>query len=268
MSPLPSTDIGVNLLHKQFDRDRDAVIERARDDGIERMLVTCTNLEESARGIEFCQTRDRFWCTAGVHPHDAKDARPGWLKRLAEMASNPEVKAVGEIGLDFNRNYSPPDVQITTFRAQLELAVKVEKPVFVHDRDSDGKVFDLLDERAGELSGVVVHCFTGTGTDLARYLNAGYYIGVTGWVCDPRRGRMLQDLVPDIPLDKLLVETDAPFLAPRNTSANTSKKGRNEPAFLKFIIEKIAELKQCDPSQIASATHRNASILFDLPEGV
>ena len=138
--------------------------------------------------------------------------------------------------------------------------------MFVHDRDSDGKVFDLLNEHSGELPAVVVHCFTGNGADLSRYLNAGFYIGITGWVCDPRRGRLLQDLVPEIPLDKLLVETDAPFLIPRNASANTPKKGRNEPAYLKFIIDKIAELNECDPKKVASATHHNASILFDLPE--
>jgi TatD DNase family protein len=266
MSLQPVTDIGVNLLHGQFDRDRDAVIQRARNAGIARMLLTCTNLEESARGIEFCRARDRFWCTAGVHPHDAKDTRPGWLEQLTGLVRNPEVKAVGETGLDFNRNFSPPEVQIAIFRAQLELAAEVKKPVFVHDRDSEGKVYDLLNEHSGELPAVVVHCFTGDGSDLNRYLNAGFYIGITGWVCDPSRGRLLQDLVPDIPLDKLLVETDAPFLMPRNAPSNTSKKGRNEPSYLNFIIEKIAELNECDPSKIANATHHNASILFELPE--
>lgn len=268
MSPPPCTDIGVNLMHKQFDRDREDVIERAHAAGITRMLITCTNLEESARGIEFCHAwEDGFWCTAGVHPHDAKDTDPDWLARLAELAINPEVKAVGEIGLDFKRNFSPPEVQIETFRAQLEFAVEIGKPVFVHDRDSDGKVFELLSEQARELSGVVVHCFTGTGGDLTRYLDSGFYIGITGWVCDLRRGRVLRDLVVNIPLDQLLVETDAPFLIPADTMSNTaSNRRRNEPAFLKFVIESIAELHQRDPTEIARASHHNASTLFDLPE--
>ena len=271
----PTTDIGANLLHKQFDPDRDEVIARAGAARVTRMLVTCTNLEESLRGIELCRSRvgtgvDGLWCTSGVHPHDAKDTPTDWLQDLAGLAGNAEVKAVGEMGLDFNRNYSPHDRQIEVFRAQLQLACEIGKPVFVHDRDSDGMVFELLSEYADTLAGVVVHCFTGSREDLARYLDAGFYIGITGWVCDERRGESLRDLVPDIPLDKLLVETDAPFLRPHNAPASTTvarnHKRRNEPALLGSVIEKIAELIDLAPADVAKATHQNASELFDLPE--
>ena len=267
----PCTDIGANLLHRQFDPDREAVIDRAHAAGVTRMLVTCTDLDESARGIEFCRGRaDGLWCTAGVHPHDAKHTEPGWLTRLADLAGNAQVRAVGETGLDFNRNFSPPERQIEVFEAQLELAVRIGKPVFVHDRDSQGKVHELLSRHARELCGVVVHCFTGASEDLVHYLDAGFFVGITGWVCDERRGQQLQDLVPDIPLDQLLVETDAPFLFPRNAPAQAVKspnKNRNEPALLRYVIEKVAQLRGCDPSAIAHATHRNASVLFGLAEG-
>jgi len=271
----PTTDIGANLLHKQFDPDRDEVIERAGAACVTRMLVTCTNIEESIRGIELCRSPvgtgvDGLWCTSGIHPHDAKDTPTDWLEDLTGLAGNPEVKAVGEMGLDFNRNYSPPDRQIEVFRAQIQLACEIGKPAFVHDRDSRGMVFELLSEYADTLAGVVVHCFTGSQEDLARYLDAGFYIGITGWVCDERRGQPLRDLVPDIPLDKLLVESDAPFLRPHNAPTSTAVAGnhkrRNEPALLGSIIEKLAELVELAPADVAKATHQNASELFDLPE--
>ena len=265
----PCTDIGANLLHKQFDSDREEVIARANAAGVTRLLITCTDLSESARGIEFCRGRpEAVWCTAGVHPHDAKDVEAGWLARLADLADNPEVAALGEMGLDFNRNFSPPEQQIEVFRSQLETAAALGKPVFVHDRDSNGQVFELLNNYASELAGVVVHCFTGTGGDLAHYLEAGFYIGITGWLCDKRRGQPLRDLVPDIPMQQLLVETDAPYLRPHNAPAalNATDKRRNEPALLRCVIEKIAELTGHRPAQIARASHENASVLFGLPE--
>ena len=269
MIKTPCTDIGANLLHKQFDADRDSVIERAWASGIARMLITCTNLNETARGIEFCRSRsEELWCTAGVHPHDAKDTGPGWLNRLADLAASPEVSAVGETGLDFNRNFSPPQRQIEVFRNQLELAADLGKPAFVHDRDSQGKVFELLKHYAPELRGVVVHCFTGTSEDLVRYLDSGFYIGITGWVCDERRGAPLRELVPRIPLDQLLVETDAPFLRPHNAPASaTADKRRNEPALLGYVIGMLAQLYNLDPGEIAQATHDNASALFGFPVG-
>jgi TatD DNase family protein len=270
---LACTDIGANLLHRQFDGDRDEVIRNAQAAGVKRMIITCTDLDESARGIEFCRkAADALWCTAGVHPHDAKDTGPDWLDRLAELADNPEVKALGEMGLDFNRNYSPAERQVEVFEAQLAIAAEHGKPVFVHDRDSRGQVYELLSQYASSLCGVVVHCFTGSREDLKRYLDAGFYIGITGWVCDQRRGQSLREIVTEIPLEQLLVETDAPFLRPHNAPINTDKahqadnRRRNEPALLTFVIETIADLHQLDAARVAEATHRNASTLFNLPD--
>ncbi len=266
----PRTDIGVNLLHKRFNRDREDVIARAHAAGVAHMLVTCTDLQESAQGIAFCRDREHgFWCTAGVHPHHAKDTGPDWVAELTAQAANPQVKAVGEAGLDFNRDYSPRARQIEVFRAQLEVAAAVGKPVFVHERESGGTVAAMLGEFADELTGAVVHCFTGTREELGRYLDAGFHIGITGWLCDERRGQPLRDLVTDIPLDRLLVETDAPFLRPHNAPpdpAIASDKRRNEPALLNYVIEVVAQLHGREPAEVAAITHRNASIVFGLTE--
>lgn len=270
MSRVTLTDIGVNLLHGQFDADRDEVIARADSGGVSRMLITCTDLDESRRGTEFSRERDhdRYGCTAGIHPHHAKDAEPGWQERLRELVTGRSVRAVGETGLDFNRNFSPPDKQMEVFRAQLAIAADLGKPVFVHDRDSDGKVYDALREFAPHLAGVVVHCFTGIRKDLEHYLEAGFHVGITGWVCDERRGAELRRLVPLIPLDRLLIETDAPFLMPHNVPAGalpTSDRKRNEPCLLGYVLRKVAELCGRDADQIGNATHRNAARLFGWP---
>ncbi|NIP16272.1 MAG: hydrolase TatD [Pseudomonadales bacterium] len=265
------TDIGVNLLSRQFDEDREAVVERARAAGVTRMLITCTDLAESSLGQAFCRANpDGFWCTAGVHPHHAKDVGRDWLDQLTELAKDPSVKAVGETGLDFNRNFSPPEQQLAVFDAQLTLAADTGKPVFVHDRDSEGKVFELLNRHRGKLPGVVVHCFTGTRLDLQLYLKAGFYIGITGWVCDARRGQDLRDIVTMIPLDRLLIETDAPYLRPHNAPAPPPglehHKRRNEPALLGCVAAQLAQLYGVDHADVAQASWQNASRLFDLPD--
>jgi TatD DNase family protein len=265
-------DIGVNLLHPQFESDREAVVSRARDAGVVDMLITATDLELAHRAIEFSERHD-LYCTAGIHPHDAKDAPGDLAERLDMLAGSARVKAIGETGLDFNRNFSPPDDQRNVFEAQLELACSTGLPVFVHDRESDGAVFRALARHAGELSGMVVHCFTGTKTDLNRYLELGCHIGVTGWICDERRGGELRALVRDIPLDRLLVETDAPFLLPHSTPddwhakhAPGAHKRRNEPALLQLVVDRIAEEMGVEPDEVRIRTAENARLLFDLPD--
>jgi len=269
------TDIGVNLLHPQFQTDRAEVIERARLAGVTRMLVTATNLDETEAAIELCENCGAgLWCTAGVHPHDAKAVGHGWQARLRQLVRHPKVKAVGETGLDFYRNFSPAERQIEVFRSQLEIAGEIGKPVFVHDRDSAGCVGELLNEHAGRLPGVVVHCFTGNRQDLLSYLDAGYHIGVTGWVCDKRRGEALRELVPLIPLERLLIESDAPFLRPHNAPQTEGRqqenpeatKRRNEPALLGYVVEQLAQLYGSGVDDIAEACSSNAARLFQLAD--
>ena len=265
-------DIGANLLHPQFDADRAAVLERARAAGVTRMLVTATDLAMAEDAIAMCRQEADLFCTAGVHPHDAKDApedQAALAERISQLAEDPSVRAVGETGLDFNRNFSPPDVQRRVFETQLTVAGELELPVFVHDRDSDGAVYEALARHASRLAGMVVHCFTGGSEDLDRYLALGCAIGITGWISDRKRGGALRELVGRIPLDRLLIETDAPFLLPQNAPRNWQKtqapgasSRRNEPALLPFVADAIAEATGMPAAEVIAASSRNAKRLF------
>ncbi|MCZ6644550.1 MAG: TatD family hydrolase [Gammaproteobacteria bacterium] len=258
-------DIGANLLHSQFDSDREAVIERAHTAGVARILLTATDVPTSTAAIEFCATRSDIRCTAGVHPHVAKDVQSGWTSLLSELAGSPFVKALGEMGLDYNRNFSTREQQQTVFHSQLEIAEQIGKPVFVHDREASADVLAALKNHS-RLAGVVVHCFTGDASELDDYLSAGFHIGITGWVCDQRRGQPLRDIVTRVPLSKLLIETDAPYLLPHNAPADvltTANKRRNEPALLKYVAQQLAELYGTEESEIVTVTSRNATELFD-----
>jgi TatD DNase family protein len=269
-------DIGVNLLHPQFDADRAAVLVRAAAAGVHGLLITGTDLASSRAAADYCATASghagalSLWCTAGIHPHHAAEAVPGWQEILRALAADPAVRAIGETGLDFYRNFSPAAAQQQVFAAQLDIAAELGLPVFVHDRDSDGAVLAELEPRAGALTDVVVHCFTGDREILERYLGAGFHIGITGWVCDPSRGRELRDAVPLIPLERLLVETDAPFLRPQNAppAASRALKRRNEPALLQHVVDTLAELLATTPAEVARHSERNARRVFRLGEAV
>lgn len=235
------------------------------------MLVTATDLDMATAAIKLCRDEPDLACTAGIHPHDARHA-PGDLKdRLHDLARAAEVHAIGECGLDFNRNFSPPEAQHQVFEAQLTAAGELGMPVFVHDRDSNGAVYEALKRHAHRLPAMVVHCFTGTREDLARYLDLGCAIGITGWVCDRRRGRPLQELVGRIPLDRLLIETDAPFLLPQNAPRNWHRdhapgasRRRNEPALLNYVAGGIADASGTPVDEIVEASTRNARAIFSL----
>ena len=267
-------DIGVNLLHPQFDDDRSAVIGRARAAGVEAMLITATDLDMAAAAIDLCTQAADLACTAGIHPHDARNAPADLGDRLQQLAASPQVRAIGETGLDFNRNFSEPGIQQRVFDVQLTAAGKLSMPVFVHDRDTDGAVYRALKRHADRLPAMVVHCFTGTRADLDRYLDLGCAIGITGWICDPRRGQALRELAGSIPLERLLIETDAPFLLPRNaprswhkTHAPGMSRRRNEPALLPYVAEGVAEATGIPVTEIVEASASNAAALFNLSRG-
>ena len=263
-------DIGANLLNGQFRDDRDAVLARARAAGVGHIMVTATNVADSTAAIELCRGQADLSCTVGVHPHDAAKtlaAGGDWMGQLRRLADKEPVCAIGEAGLDFHRNFSPPEDQRSVFDAQILLAAELGLPLFVHDRDSGGAVHDALTKHAEQLHGVVIHCFTGDEADLNRYLAAGFHIGVTGWICDRRRGERLRSLVPQIPLDRLLIETDAPFLLPHGAASPTADKRRNEPCLLPFIARYIAELLDLPAAELANQTTANAKRLFGLNDG-
>lgn len=259
-------DIGANLTSSRFGADLDRVLERAREAGVARILITGTSESGSTEALALARQYPGFLSsTAGVHPHDAKHWRTESAGFLARLAESPEVVAMGECGLDYNRDFSPRDQQRACFEAQLSLAAELNKPVFLHQRDAHRDFMALLEKYRQRLPGAVVHCFTGTGEELDDYLKLGCHIGVTGWLCDRKRGALLRELVRAIPLDRLMIESDAPYLTPHNLDVKP-KGNRNEPGFLSAVLAMLAEVTGCSETQLAEHTSANARRFFGLPD--
>ncbi|MDR0455587.1 MAG: TatD family hydrolase [Treponema sp.] len=266
-------DIGVNLMSPAFDRDRDAVLAGAQAAGVKTLIITGSSIAGSAAALAFAQTHPNCKATVGIHPHHAKDWDAAAKVQLQEMVS-PEPSAtpmaalsaaIGECGLDYNRNFSPPQAQRKCFEDQLALAAQLKKPVFLHERDAFEDFLTILKQYRAHLPGAVVHCFTGGMAELEAWLALDCYIGITGWICDERRGAHLIPLLQHIPAERLLLETDAPYLLPRNMPRSIKgKSGRNEPCFLPHIAAFIAEILGKTAEQLAAETSANAARLFNL----
>ncbi len=257
-------DIGANLTHNNFDDDRDQVIERAEKAGVTRIIVTGSDGESSQDALALARTRPgKLYATAGVHPHHASEYSPAVRETLADLTREDAVVAVGECGLDYFRNFSSPEEQRSAFESQLELAVESGLPVFLHQRDAHEDFIDILKPLIGEISAGVAHCFTGERAALQECLSMGLYIGVTGWICDERRGKTLKEIVADIPLDRLMIETDAPYLLPR-TLLPKPKTRRNEPGYLTEVLRVVAQAMQESETTVAQATTANAERFFGL----
>ena len=259
-------DIGLNLSNPQFDADRDAVVQRARQAGVEALILTGTDLSESQAAAQLASCWPGYaFSTAGVHPHDARHWDEHSADALRQLASLPQVVAIGECGLDFNRDFSPRPEQEAAFSAQLALAAELQLPVFMHCRDAHARFVALLEPWLPRLPAAVLHCFTGNGDELAECLALGLHIGITGWVCDERRGEELRTLVPRIPAGRLMIETDAPYLLPRDLSPKP-KSRRNEPAFLAHIAATIADLRGEPVEQLLRHTRATSRAFFRLDE--
>lgn len=269
-------DICVNIHSKQLQGDRENLLARASSAGIAGIVLCATDLQMVEANIALCNKNEttihpQLRTTAGVHPHDASTWSEDSSARLIQFAGNPWVCAIGECGLDYNRNFSTETQQLRAFEAQIEVARVVNKPLFVHDRDSRGKALKLLTRTT--LPATVIHCFTGSEDDLRGFLEAGFYIGITGWICDQKRGAALRDLVKHIPLEKLLIETDAPFLRPQNAPVSFASdhgiaakwKKRNEPALLAWVVQEIAKNRHESAEEISHACSTNAQLLFAFP---
>ncbi|KEQ15082.1 TatD family hydrolase [Endozoicomonas numazuensis] len=260
-------DIGVNLTDKQFSKDRDLVIERAVEAGVSTMILTGTSVDESQQALELAQTYAEYcYSTAGIHPHDAKHATTSCYKTLKELLLVPKVVAAGEMGLDFNRDFSPRPVQEEVFQQQLQLAVETGLPAFCHERDAADRFVAIAKEFRDQLNGLVVHCFTADKKALYQYLDLDLHIGITGWVCDERRGTHLHPLLKDIPANRLMIETDAPWLLPRSMDKKP-KNRRNEPAYLSWVVKTIAEQTGKTIELVAKETSETATHFFNLDQG-
>lgn len=261
-------DIGVNLTNNRFNDDYDAVINKAREAGVTAQIITGTSPKESQQAYDMANKYPDLFATAGCHPHDAKDFKADDLDKLKALLSNDKVVAVGECGLDFNRNFSPPDVQLEVFEQQLQLAGDLQKPLFLHERDAGEAMVSLLSQYKAHLPPAVIHCFTGSQASLEQYIDMGVFIGITGWICDERRGQALAEMVHLIPDSKLMIETDSPFLTPRDLSKEQKSQlssNRNEPCLLPHVAAKIAECRQQPLSQLAKHCYNNSVRFFNLP---
>lgn len=257
-------DIGANLTHESFQHDYEEVLRQSQEAGVAHIILTGTDLPSSqAAGLLAAQRPELLSSTVGFHPHVAASVSDSDMQQASDLAGQTKVVAVGETGLDFNRNFSPAGDQIRVFRQHLELAAAIGKPLFLHQRDAHSEFLPLLSEYRPRLSGGVVHCFTDTEQALRDYLDLDMYIGITGWVCDERRGLDLQNIVHLIPDDRLLIETDAPYLLPRSLRPKP-KSRRNEPRYLPEVLHTLARCRDQDPAQLAALTSANARRLFAL----
>ena len=258
-------DIGANLSHETFDRDRDAVLQRARDAGVAQLVVTGASREHSPRALALAQAHPGFlFATAGVHPHHASEYTDECDAEMRALHAHPEVVAVGECGLDYYRDLSPRPAQRRAFERQLQIGVETGKPLFLHQRDAHADFMALMGNFDGRLAPAVVHCFTGSRAELFDYLDQDWHIGITGWLCDERRGQHLRELVGHIPANRLMIETDAPYLLPRTVKPQPSHR-RNEPMYLAHIVEELARDRGEPVAVTAANTAAAARDFFRLP---
>lgn len=255
-------DIGANLTHDSFDEDRDQVISDAMDAGVGRFVLTGSTEEASREALRLaCEWPGTMYSTAGVHPHHASEYSDEIHAALRSLLQEPQVVSVGECGLDYFRNFSPAEAQRRAFSRQLDLAAETGLPLFLHQRDAHTDFVDILEPRIPELGKAVAHCFTGSDSDLDAYIEMGLYVGITGWICDERRGLHLREIIHRIPLDRLMIETDAPYLLPRTLDPKP-KSRRNEPKYLVEILKVVADSLGMEEAEVARLTTENARRFF------
>ncbi len=265
-APAALIDIGVNLTSDRFHGKHSEIIEQALEANVLTQIVTGTSLSSSEEALKLCeQFPEQLRSTVGIHPHDASEFTRQTPKHLKDLLQHPLCVAVGETGLDFNRNFSTPQEQEKAFEAQLELAIEFQKPLFMHERDAFERQHEILKSYRDHIADGVIHCFTGCQKALFGYLDLDLYIGITGWVCDERRGADLQELVHNIPADRLMIETDAPYLLPRNMDKKP-KDRTNRPAFLPWVLKEISQHMKLSELDLAHKTSDNARRFFRLPD--
>lgn len=258
-------DIGVNLTGSSFKKDIPQVIERAQQAGVGQMVVTGTNSAHSEQAISLTEQYESVcYATTGLHPHHASDYSSDLDTELRDMLAHKNVVAVGECGLDFNRNFSTRQEQIRAFEAQLEIAIDLQKPVFLHQRDAHDDFVAIIKSCRDDLGQLVAHCFTGSIEEVNDFVILDMYVGVTGWICDERRGASLQRAVNHIPLDRIMIETDAPYLLPRDLPEKPVEKNRNEPCFLPHIARTVARYMDIEEEKLITAAYQNSCDFFEL----
>ncbi len=265
MTDISLIDIGANLTHESFADDLESVLSRAKEIGIKALLVTGSDATCSTNAWHLTQQYSNVFSTAGFHPHHAKDFTSDGFEVIQELAKKSSIKAIGETGLDFYRNFSTPAQQEKVFIAHIELAIELKKPLFLHQRDAHQRFLAILKSERDHLQQVVVHCFTGTKQELFDYLDLDFHIGITGWICDERRGLHLHDFLHEIPLNRIMVETDSPYLLPRKIQPKP-KTRRNEPAYLVYVLEKLSQCYGLTEAELAKHCWQNTIDFFELSQ--
>ena len=255
-------DIACNFTHESFKHNLDEVINNAEQEGVEKFVLLCASLAD-IDPIKVIQnnTPEKFFISAGIHPHYATEileiSHDALLKKLKSINPN----AIGETGLDYFRNISPPDIQKKSFGMHIEIAKELSLPLYLHQRDAHGDFIRIIKENISNFPKFVVHCFTGTQAELDEYLELGAYIGLTGWICDEKRNIDLRKSIKNITIEKMMIETDSPYLIPKNLMVKP-KKNVNEPKYLPHIANEICELTGYDLEELKSATSNNAIEFF------
>lgn len=244
-----------------FDKDYDEVLNHAHTAGIKAIMIVGTDVSTSQKALNLAMKSDTLFSSVGIHPHDAKDCSMARIESLKKIAENPSVKAWGEIGLDFNRMHSPAPAQEKCFEQQLDAAEELNLPLIFHERESKGRLLEILKFRANQNLRGVIHCFSGSRDELFAYLDLGFYIGITGILTMKKRGAPLRELIPVIPENRILIETDSPYLTP---APKRNKVRRNEPEFVKFVFLKLAEIKNSVPDVLADKIWNNTCRLFNI----
>ena len=250
-------DIGANLTSSHFSDDLDSVLDESFEAGVKKICITSSNLQDVRNAKKITEKNKNLYYSVGFHPHNAKDFKIEFLKDMSIYLDDPKAICLGEMGLDFNRNFSSKEEQILCFESQLSLANSISKPLFLHQRDAHEEFLSILDNYKFNQK-LIVHCFTGNLSELEEYLKRDFYIGITGWVCDLKRGKELRECINQIPEDKLLIETDSPYLSPRK------KIRRNEPKFLIDVAEEVATLRNETTESIINSSYKNSLNFFNL----
>ena len=249
------TDTHCHLFYEDLKKDLQGVFDRANKLGVNRFICAATNMEDVHQCIEIAENYDQVFCSSGIHPHDTKDAPQNYIERIYNLMSNDNMVAIGEIGLDYFRNISDSNIQKKRLREQLKIALAIDKPVIIHNREADEDMINILKDFPG-VSGVA-HCFS-SNLDMAnQLLELGYYISFSGNLTF--KNSHLPSVAKELPLDRLLVETDSPFLSP------VPFRGKpNEPARVRYVAEKLADIHKISFEEIANITSENASKIFRL----
>ncbi len=247
---------------KVYNPDIAQVIERANAESVSKIMIVGVDIKTATNAVEIASEYKNIYTSVGIHPHDAKNCSEEDLASLKNLAlNNTCVKAWGEVGLDFNRMFSPIEDQENCFINQLNLANELNLPLIFHERDSKGRFYEILKSEAPETRKGVIHCFSGSKEELYKYLDLGYHIGITGILTIKKRGADLRDLAPLIPEDRILIETDAPYLTP---APQKNKFRRNEPAFVKSVLLKLAEVRNTDPEKLSEIIFNNTKELYQI----